>query len=128
MQQQDMILFRGVVEWRRINESLDSDPCTHIMLRVSGADCDVVSMLNNITFIHPTILISISLIGEGSADTCERVACVVTNFFRESKYYRHSSVFLLEGDQFKRVIPECAEGEEEDPKTCIPSHIFVSNR
>ena len=126
MQQQDMILFRSVVEWRRIDASLDNDLCTHITLRVSGADCDVVSMLNNITFVHPTILISIGLIGEGGPDVRERVACAVINFFRGNKYYRYSSVFILDGDQFKRVIPERVEGEE-DLKASIPSHILVSD-
>lgn len=125
--QQDMILYRGVVEWRRINAALDNDSCTHIVLRVSGVDCDVALLLNNITFIHPTILVSIGLIGEGGPDTCEQVACVVTNFFRESKYYRYSSIFLLDGDQFKRVIPEYPESEAGDPKVCIPSHIIVSD-
>ena len=128
MQQQDMILFRGVVEWRRIDASLDDDECTHITLRVSSADCDVVSMLNNITFIHPTILVSIGLIGKGSPDTCEQVACAVTHFFRESKYYRYSSVFILDGDQFKRVIPERIEGEVGDLKVSIPSRILVSDK
>lgn len=127
VQRQDMILYRGVVQWRRVDASLGDDECTHIALRVSGADCDVVSMLNNITFTRPTILISIGLIGEGSADTCEQVACVVTHFFRESKRYRYSSVFILDGDQFKRVIPERVESGEEHPKPFIPSHILVSD-
>ena len=128
MQQPSMSLLHGVVEWSGVSESLDDDLCTHISLCVLSKDCDVASSLKHITFIRSTILISVNLIGEESPAVRAQVACAITNFFRKNKHYRCASVFLLNGDQFERVIPECVEGGGQDPKACIPPHILTLDR
>ena len=158
-QRQSMVLSHGVVAWSKINQSYDDDSYTRISLRVSGEDCDVISLLHNITFIRSTILISVEVIGEDGVDLRAwavrvainffrrsrhyrnvsiflkenlgfraRVVRAVTIFFRKNRHYRHSLFFLRSGGQFTRVIPEQMEGEAEDPKTCIPSYILVSDR